>query len=134
MSKLTIKTFTALIIMALFAIVPMVNSAGVFCAAGEDIVAYSGDEVVLDGTESGSIFGIEKWVWFSDDIVLSEPEYPMVKFIAPDVEESTTFEFRLFVWDGTGEWDDDVVYVGVLPRSYLDSGGGDSGCFVDNMR
>ena len=90
--------------------------------AGPDQKVTGGDLVILDG--SGSSDADEdpltyKWVSQYPGITLSDPGAEKPTFTAPDVVELSTFNFSLFVNDGTVNSDTVKTSVTVIPAGEL---------------
>ncbi len=90
--------------------------------AGEDRTAYSGDEVVLDGTGSSDPDPGDglSFSWRQEggpDVALSDADTARASFVAPEVEaEGTVFRFSLTVTDADGASATDSIRVLVSPR------------------
>ncbi len=88
-------------------------------SAGDDVDALSGDTVQLDGSLSKDGDGsISRYQWTQvsgESVELTDAQSTQPSFTAPDVNETTTFEFKLTVEDNDGEKAEDSVLVIVTP-------------------
>ncbi|HTF97936.1 MAG TPA: hypothetical protein VL995_17505 [Cellvibrio sp.] len=87
--------------------------------AGDDIDSLSGDTVKLNASLSNDADGsIAKYLWeqiSGETVVLDDTQAAQPSFVAPQVTEATTLEFKLTVEDNEGKKSDDAVQVVVKP-------------------
>jgi hypothetical protein len=83
--------------------------------------AAGGEVVVLDGTGSSDPDGrIVSYSWSQvagDPVALEDADLATARFTAPDVEQTSTLEFRLTVVDDDDAADQASVSVRILPRA-----------------
>lgn len=92
--------------------------------AGPDRESSAGDEVALDGSESLDADGsVVAYLWtqvYGPNVALQGNASAMARFVAPEIETTTTLRFALHVWDNDGarsEDPDEVVVVLVPPAT-----------------
>lgn len=87
--------------------------------AGDDIDSLSGETVKLNASLSNDADGsIAKYLWeqiSGETVVLDDTQAAQPSFVAPQVNEATTFEFKLTVEDNEGKKSGDAVQVVVKP-------------------
>ncbi|MBN2638751.1 MAG: T9SS type A sorting domain-containing protein [Bacteroidales bacterium] len=83
--------------------------------AGSNQAVNEGDTVTLDATASSDPDGDSlTYLWYNDNgIHFSDSAFSTPKFIAPDVDENTTFAIMLRVNDGRVYSDPDTVFITV---------------------
>ena len=103
--------------------------------AGGNQVRSGGQEVTLDGSQSGDNDGdtlAYSWVQTSGpDVVLSGADSSIARFTAPSVDSDTLLQFRLAVTDPGGLSDTATTTVTVTSGAASSAGGGSGGGAVD---
>lgn len=101
--------------------IKQVNKAPI-AEAGKSQTVYEGKTVTLNGANSYDSDGDNisyYWTSLNDDIQLSSHTLQKPTFLAPEVDESTTYIFKLVVNDGIANSVEDITYVTVIDSNVL---------------